>query len=252
VAFDALNLIVYAWIAIAAVTYFVLQHVAAPFGRHTSARWGPTLDNRVGWMLMELPSLLIMGYFLLFGSRSREPFVWILFALWIAHYLNRTLVYPFRIRATPKRMPVVIVLSAIGFNLVNASLNGYYLAELADGYGPEWLRSPHFVAGAALFALGAWINLKSDAMLIALRRPGESGYRIPRGFLFERVSAPNLFGEMVEWSGFALMAWNLPALSFCLWTIANLLPRAMHHDAWYRARFPDYPHARRIVIPFVY
>jgi 3-oxo-5-alpha-steroid 4-dehydrogenase 1 len=247
-----LNLLALTWMALALPTWLVLLRVAAPFGRHTSERWGPTIDNRLGWVLMELPSLALMTGFLIFGARSLESYAWILFALWIAHYLNRTLIYPLRIRSTGKRMPLVIVLSAIVFNVINAGLNGCYLAQAAEGYGSDWLTSPSFIVGAVLFALGMGINLKADAMLMRLRQPGESGYRIPRGFLFEQVSSPNLFGEMIEWSGFALMAWNLPALSFCVWTIANLLPRARHHHDWYKARFADYPPDRRIAIPFVY
>ena len=160
--------------------------------------------------------------------------------------------YPFRIRPAATRMPLVIVLSAVLFNVVNAGLNGYYLATHADDYGADWLRTPHFWIGLALFAAGAYVNLRSDAMLIALRSESDRGYRIPRGFLFEHVSSPNLLGEIIEWAGFAVMAWNLPALSFFVWTCANLLPRARNHHDWYRERFPDYPPERKAVIPLLY
>jgi hypothetical protein len=236
---------------LAIATWAVLQRVPAPFGRHASGRWGPTVDTRAGWIAMELPSLAIMGWFAL-ATPPTGSAVWVLFGLWLMHYVNRTLVYPFRIRPAATRMPLVIVISAIAFNVVNAGLNGYYLATHADDYAAGWLRTPHFWIGLTLFALGACVNLRSDAMLIALRSGGEQGYRIPRGFLFEYVSSPNLFGEIVEWAGFALMAWNGPALSFFVWTCANLLPRAKNHHDWYRARFPDYPPGRRAVIPLLY
>ena len=242
----------YAWIALAIPTAIVLLRVAPPFGRHTSSRWGPTLDTRLGWFVMELPSLSIMSAFLLLAPRAREPYVWLPFALWIAHYVNRTLVYPLRIQPAARRMPLVIAASAIAFNLVNASLNGAWLAAHPDDYADAWLRTPHFLIGLALFVAGALVNLKADAMLIALRRARDSGdYAIPRGFLFERVSTPNLLGEMIEWCGFALLAWNPAALSFAVWTIANLLPRALHHHRWLRERFADYPRERRAVIPWL-
>lgn len=151
-------------------------------------------------------------------------------------------------------MPLVITLSAVGFNLMNAGLNGYYLAEVAavEQYGANWLSSPTTLVGALLFVLGFWINWQSDNMLIQLRQPGETGYKIPRGFLFEYVSSPNLLGEVVEWAGFALMAWNLPALSFWIWTLANLVPRAKSHHKWYLQRFGDYPAGRKIVFPWLY
>lgn len=48
------------------------------------------------------------------------------------------------------------------------------------------------------------------------------------------------------------MAWNLPALSFMVWTGANLIPRAQNHYDWYKRTFPDFPLKRKVVIPFIY
>lgn len=251
---STLQLVTFLWIGIALIVFVALQYVTAPFGRHTSEKWGAQINNKLGWMLMELPSLLIMLYFLLWGSRSWASWVWILFVCWIFHYAHRSLIYPFRIRSTPKQMPLIITFSAIGFNLMNAGLNGYYLAEIAtpQQYDSSWLSSPTTLLGAGLFVIGMWINWQSDNILIHLRQPGETGYKIPRGFLFEYISSPNLFGEIVEWTGFALMAWNLPALSFLIWTLANLVPRAKSHHEWYLRHFKNYPPKRKIVFPGVY
>ena len=251
---ETLQWICYVWIALAVITCITMFYITAPFGRHTSEKWGLMINNKLGWVIMELPSLALMVYFLLSGSRSFDSFVWILFALWIFHYIHRTLIYPLRIKATPKKMPLFIVGSAIFFNLINAGLNGYYLAELAPtgDYAADWFQRPHFIAGGVLFVLGVWINMKSDTMLIGLRQKGDTGYKIPRGFLFDRISSPNLFGEIIEWSGFALMAWNLPALTFMVWTLANLVPRARNHHDWYHRHFPEYPKQRKIVFPFLY
>jgi hypothetical protein len=95
-----------------------------------------------------------------------------------------------------------------------------------------------------------YINQKADNMLIALRTPGETGYKIPTGWLFEKISCPNLFGELIEWLGFAILCWNLPAFSFFIWTSANLIPRAISHHKWYRQQFADYPADRKAIFPF--
>ena len=60
--------------------------------------------------------------------------------------------------------------------------------------------------GLFLFLLGMGINVHSDSVLRGLRAPGETGYRIPHGGLFSHVSAPNYFGETLEWCGFAAVA----------------------------------------------
>lgn len=251
---DTLYLISYIWLAIAVAVHITMFFITAPFGRHTSEKWGKTINNKLGWFIMESPSLLIMLYFLFTGINTFRSYVWILFAVWILHYANRSFIYPLRIKATPKQIPIFIVLNAILFNFMNAGLNGYCLSRLAstEDYNLNWLYSPHFIIGIILFFTGALINLKSDTILINLRKPGETGYKIPKGFLFNLVSSPNLFGEVVEWSGFALMAWNLPALTFMVWTFANLVPRAKNHHDWYKKQFPDYPKERKIIFPFLF
>ncbi|MBK7127856.1 MAG: DUF1295 domain-containing protein [Crocinitomicaceae bacterium] len=249
-----LNLICYIWLGIAIAVHITMFFITAPFGRHTTTKWGPMVDNKLAWFLMELPSLGIMFYFLVFGTYSLHSYAWILFCLWIFHYANRTLIYPLRIHKTDKKMPLIIMLNAVLFNLMNAGLNGYFLAELADpaSYQADWISSPTFIFGAFLFIAGLSINWISDTILIGLRKPGETGYKIPRGFLFDYVSSPNLFGELVEWGGFALMAWNLPALTFMVWTFANLVPRAKNHHDWYHSKFSDYPKERKAVFPFLF
>ncbi len=251
---NLLQIICFGWIFLALVVHVAMFYITAPFGRHTSENWGITINNKLSWMIMEFPSFALMLYFLLWGTLSFKSYAWILFVIWIIHYFNRTFIYPARIRTTPKKMPLLIVMNAITFNLINAGLNGYYLAEMApvEKYDIEWLSSPTFILGAFLFLAGMFINMKSDSILINLRKPGETDYKIPKGFFFRFVSAPNLFGEVVEWSGFALMAWNLPALTFMIWTFANLVPRAKNHHDWYINKFSDYPRDRKIIFPFLY
>ena len=96
------------------------------------------------------------------------------------------------------------------------------------------------------------MNLNSDAILRNLRKPGETGYKIPRGGFFRFVSAPNYLGELIEWSGWALATWSLPGLAFLLWTAANLVPRAISNHKWYVSTFPDYPRERKAILPFIW
>jgi protein-S-isoprenylcysteine O-methyltransferase Ste14 len=149
-------------------------------------------------------------------------------------------------------MPVIIMFSAIFFNLINATINGYWFGFVAPPYPENWLTDPRFIIGGIIFLAGFFINQAADKKLIDLRKGGRKGYFIPRGGLFDYISCPNFFGEILEWTGFALMAWNLPSLSFAVWTAANLIPRALDHHRWYNSYFKDeYPKKRKAVIPFV-
>jgi len=106
-----------------------------------------------------------------------------------------------------------------------------------------------YISGLLIFLAGMAINITSDEKLIHLRKKKNNGYQIPRGGLFEKVSCPNFLGEIVEWGGYALLCWSLPALSFFVWTFCNLVPRALSHHRWYRSYFTDYPESRRAVFP---
>ncbi len=225
-----------------------LLFVAAPYGRHARSGWGPDLDATLGWVLMELPAVLGMAFFFAVGEHHRLPAI-VLLALWQLHYLHRTFVFPFRRRGRSRRTPLLIVAMAMLFNVVNSYLNGRQLFTLGDEHPASWLLSPQFVGGALLFLSGWWINLRSDGTLFRLRRPGESGYRIPEGGLFRWISCPNYLGEILEWVGWAIAAGTLAGWTFAAWTAANLVPRALAHHRWYRERFPDYPAARKALIP---
>lgn len=86
--------------------------------------------------------------------------------------------------------------------------------------------------GLLLFIGGMSINHHSDNILRNLRKNGDTGYKIPRGGLFEYVSGANFFGEIVEWIGFALIAQTYASFAFAFFTLANIGPRAWHHHRY--------------------
>jgi len=146
-------------------------------------------------------------------------------------------------------MPFIIMLSAVFFNLVNGSINGYWLGYLAEPFNSWDLI--HFIPGIIIFVTGFMINLDSDNRLINLRKSGDQKYYIPKGGFFRWVSCPNFMGEIIEWTGYAIMCWSLPALSFAVWTGANLLPRAINHHQWYKDKFDNYPSERKALVPYI-
>lgn len=246
---NTFNTLLYIWIALALLLLPVQIFITAPYGRHASSKWGPQIDNRLGWIIMEIVSPAAFALLFLLGSNPKSTPMWIFFFAYVLHYLNRSLIFPLRIRTNGKKMPLFIIFSAISFNLVNGSTNGYWLGSLGAPYPEDWLHDPRFIIGLGLFISGAFINIQSDNILLRLRKPGETGYKIPQGGLFRFISCPNHFGEIIEWAGFALMCWNLPALGFAVWTAANLIPRAIAHHKWYQQRFDNYPTERKAVVP---
>jgi 3-oxo-5-alpha-steroid 4-dehydrogenase 1 len=243
------NNLLIGWFVLGAVMIPFLSFIAAPYGRHSRKGWGPTVDNRLGWVIMEAPAALVFAAFFLLGEEPHTATALVFLVLWEVHYLHRAFVYPLGLRGKDKRMPLVVAGSALLFNAVNGYLNGRYLFSLSGGYPTGWLTDVRFLAGLALFLTGYLVNRWADRVLRNLRQPGECDYRIPHRGLYRWVSCPNYLGEIVTWTGWAVATWSLPGLAFAFWTVANLAPRARAHHRWYRERFPDYPPERRALLP---
>ncbi len=247
---NTFNHLTLGWIAIALILFPVLLKINPPYGRYSNSSWGLMVNNRLSWFFMEIPSFVIIIWFLWNTTNYENKIVLAAFILWIIHYFNRTFIFPLRLRTKSKKMPLLILLSGMLFNIINAGLNGYWLAYLAPTISVDLLNSPRFIMGIDVFIVGFLINQYHDSILIQLRR-FNTGYKIPSGGLFKYISCPNYLGEIIQWSGFAIICWSLPALSFIIWTIVNLVPRALNHHIWYKDKFEHYPKSRKAIIPFI-
>ena len=232
------------WIIIGLIIFPINLIYKAPYGRHTSKKWGISIDNKLGWIIMELPALLICPAIYFYFKVDFDISIMFI-CLWIIHYFNRTIIFPFRIKTKGKKMPLAIVLSAFFFNIVNGLINGYFLSNINLHSVSIFL-----ITGFLLFVLGLYINISSDNKLINLRKI-KKGYFVPKGGLFKYISCPNFFGEILEWFGFALMTFNIGSLSFFIWTCCNLIPRALAHHTWYKNKFNEYPKERKAILPFL-
>jgi protein-S-isoprenylcysteine O-methyltransferase Ste14 len=232
----------------AAASFTSLLFITAPYGRYLRSGWGPTLPSRLAWIVMELPAPLCFALAFVRGTHAGEGIPLLFLGLWQLHYLQRTFVYPLLMRGSGKRTVLATFGMALVFNVLNGTVNGIAVSHFGS-YGEQWLTDPRFLVGVMLFLGGYAINLHSDAVLRGLRSPGETGYKIPQGGCFRWVSSANYFGEIVEWCGWALATWTAAGFTFALFTVANLLPRALSHHRWYREQFPDYPKNRKAVIP---
>lgn len=237
------------WFVLAVIVFLTLFFVVAPYGRHIRSGWGHTIDNRMGWVIMEAPAPIVFAVCFMLGNNTNTVTALVFLGLWEAHYIHRAFIYPLGLRGIAKRMPMAVMSFALLFNAMNGYLNGRYVFTFSGGYSSEWLGDPRFITGLALFLIGFIINRRADQILRRLRRPGESVYKIAHSGLYRWVSCPNYFGEITIWIGWAVATWSLPGLAFAVWTAANLMPRARAHHAWYREHFPDYPQERKALVP---
>lgn len=245
-------ILLFVFLGIGVSTFIVLFFVPAPYGRHARSGWGPKLNSKWGWLLMEAPAVLLFLLFFLLGNRKDLVPVILLF-VWLSHYFHRAFIYPFSIRGR-KSMPVSVICFALLYNSINPYIQARWIYTLAPttSYTKEWLTDIRFITGILMFFIGYAINRRADHHLRNLRKPGETDYRVPDRGLFRLVSCPNYLGEIVEWTGWAVAVWSLPGFTYALWAMFNLLPRARAHHFWYKKTFLDYPPERKALIPFIF
>ena len=249
------NLFLIVMSILALIVFIALRHVNAGYGIFADRKWGILISNRIGWLVMEAPVFLVMGLLWITSDRAFQPVPLTMFILFQLHYLQRAFIYPFLLRGK-SRMPIGIIAMGMIFNVLNALMQGGWIFWVSPPgrYPVEWFWSLPFIVGTMIFIAGMVINLHSDHIIRTLRQPGDTRHHIPRGGMFRYVSSANYFGEIVEWTGFALLSWSWSGAVFAWWTFANLVPRAAATYKKYSEEFGEefIRLRRRIVIPFIY
>lgn len=238
---------------IAAVVFVALYFLKAGYGMFRDSRWGISLNNKVAWVLMEAPVFIVMAL-LWWGSERRfETAPLIIFLLFELHYFQRSFIFPFLMKGK-SRMPVSIMLMGVVFNVLNGFMQGEWLFYLApaDRYTTEWLTTPPFIIGTLIFFTGMVINWHSDNVIRHLRQPGDTRHYLPQKGLYRYVTSANYFGELVEWTGFAILTWSAAGAVFAWWTFANLVPRANAIYHRYQQEFGTQMGKRKRIFPFLY
>jgi len=198
---------------------------------------------------MEAPSPVLLVSFFLTSDKIYLPQIFFIF-LWLTHYIHRTFIYPFTQSGSNKSYPILLVCMAFIFNCFNGFINGYGVFHIMS-FETSWLLSLQFLSGLVIFISGFIINKIADEKLRRLRNDNVKEYVLPEGWLFNYISCPHYFGEIVEWCGWAVMTWSVPGLVFFIFTFANLFPRGLATQKWYKEEFPGYPSKRKAVIPFI-
>ena len=251
-----------AGMAVMAVVVFVaLFFFKAGYGYLSNSNWGPKINNKVAWVLMEAPAFLFLLYYTLrfafsgVDTGNSRIVLYIMAGLFLLHYFQRSFIFPFLMRGK-STMPIAVMLMGLVFNTLNAYMIGGWLYEVAPSgmYTTAWLCSPKFIIGLIVFFTGMGINLHSDHVIRNLRKPGDTKHYIPRKGFYKYVTSANYFGELTEWIGFAILTWSPAGVLFAVWTFANLGPRAKSLTQKYVQEFgEEYTKLnKKHIIPFIW
>ena len=227
------------------------------YGRFGSKKMG--LNPRLGWFLMELPATVVFLGFFVAGTRSTELVPIILCIIWLIHYANRGWYFPLRIRVNKserRSFGLSILLIGVLVTVMHSYLNATFFTDYGKHLTTDWLSDPRFIIGVIIYYFGYILTVHSEAIVRNLRDPkaldsDEIEYKIPYGGGYKYVSSPTYLGEMIAWTGFALLTWSLAGVLIFAITATNLVPRAFKTHKWYQDKFEDYPRDRKALIPFI-
>ncbi len=124
---------------LAILVFVCLYFVTAGYGQFRTKSWGYSLDNKVGWVLMEAPVFFVM--ITIWGHAGFPVHLpeFVLMLLFLLHYFQRSFVFPC-LMTGHSRMPVLIMLMGILFNVING---------IMQGGGLYWFPNPDYALGAS-------------------------------------------------------------------------------------------------------
>lgn len=131
-------------------------------------------------------------------------------AYWVFHYAKRIaetfLVHVFG----HDTMPIFNLFKNCSYYWGFAAYVAYFVNH-PDYTSPAEQQSLVLFALAMVFQLS---NLRCHIILKNLRKPGEKGYKIPSGFLFNYITCANYFAEIMGWVCFSLATQTLTGFLF--------------------------------------
>jgi very-long-chain enoyl-CoA reductase len=216
---------------------------------HNVLSYGMTLAVFVAVVALRAPQLK--------GSESLLQTGWVgllPIGLWCFHFLRRTAESAWMHRYSKPTLPwsdlLIEYLYYWGF--------AFWIAWSITSPSYTAPALPLVVVGLCLFLLSECGNAATHLMLRRLRPEGSTQRQLPQGFLFERVSCPNYFFEVMSWVGFTILTWALSSLVFTLTGAAILTAWARARHQAYKSEFDGkdgralYPEKRKAIFPFLY
>ncbi|NHJ26234.1 MAG: hypothetical protein EAX89_16765, partial [Candidatus Lokiarchaeota archaeon] len=92
------NLLMLSFMIIGVGVFILLFFVSAPYGQHIRKGWGPSINNKLGWFIMEVPTVIIYLIFYIISNRKMDLLPITFLTIWMIHYGQRTFIFPFLIR----------------------------------------------------------------------------------------------------------------------------------------------------------
>ena len=156
--------LIWGMLAMAVVVFVSLYFVTAGYGQFRTKQWGWSINNKVGWTLMEAPVFFVMLAIWGASGWSRHIPEIVLLGLFLLHYFQRSFVFPLLLKGK-SRMPIAIMLMGVVFNVINGIMQGgglYWYPNPDFQEGAAYLLRWNAILGVFLFITGLCVNWHSD------------------------------------------------------------------------------------------
>ncbi|MBQ1651272.1 MAG: 3-oxo-5-alpha-steroid 4-dehydrogenase, partial [Paludibacteraceae bacterium] len=120
------NFLLFIMSVIGLVVFVCLYFVEAGYGKMISDKWGPAINNKAAWVVMECPVFFVMLYLWAMSERTWEVTPLVMFLIFQTHYFQRSFIFPALLKGKSK-MPIAIMLMGVMFNLTNGYIQGYWI-----------------------------------------------------------------------------------------------------------------------------
>jgi len=172
------------------------------------------------------------------------------FFLWMTHYTKRLLETIFVHEFGTLTMPVFNLFKNCLYYWGFAAAVGYNVNIPTDHDLAPW----HLYLGFPWFCIFMILNFICHMQLKYMRRPGCNDFVIPHGGLFEYITCPNYFCEIMTWVGFNILTGFTPAgVLFNICGTAQMIQWATQRKAKFIKLFGDkWPRKRYVLFPFIY
>ena len=233
-----------------------LSPIKAPYGKFQDSlekngiNWNLKVDGRLAFVIFEFPNIFIPIYLIWFyWSAHIDFYSKTATFLFYIHYVHRTFIFPLLRMKKASPSSLVPIIFGIKFTV----LNSYLITKYNVFYSPELQNPVLFISGILLFLVGFIMNIHSDHILLNLRKPGETCYKIPDRGMFRYVTSANYLGEILEWTGYSIAFCSPATLLFVFTSCCNLVPRAMSTYDWYVKKFgPEKFENKKCILPLVF
>jgi len=172
------------------------------------------------------------------------------FFLWMVHYTKRLLESLFVHEFGTLTMPIFNLFKNCAYYWTFAALVGFNVNIPTTEELPAW----HLYLGFPWFCCFMTLNFICHMRLKYMRPKGTNAFVIPHGGLFEYITCPNYFCEIMTWFGFNILTGFTPAgVAFNIVGAWQMYQWATQRRDKFRKMFgKQWPENRYVLFPFIY